>query len=81
MEGWGPALILISLVSPVAIIVGVIVGSLSRRWWHATLASALVPAAHWLIYQPDRITLLPFLAVAGLLWGSVTFAFKKQLIA
>jgi len=85
-NGWWPIIAIVTLVNPVAVVTGIVTGLVVRRWWQAGIGLVTVPAAYWIyvtafLENDHFVTLLPFLALAGVIWTCAVFALKKAAAA
>ena len=71
--------------NPALIIAALVVGGLSRRWWHLILGNLSSPLATWAFWTDqiadtsDLWSIMPTSYVAGLIWSAAAQSFKRQL--
>lgn len=84
-NGWLPVIGFIVLVNPIIVITGIASGLVARRWWQVVLGLVTAPAACW-VYDTvfgktntfaSPLLLVPFLALAGIIWTAAVFGLKK----
>lgn len=85
-SGWWPIIAFVTLVNPVVVTTGILTGLVVRRWWQAASGLLTAPVAYWIygtaFSKTDHfVTLLPVLALAGVIWTSAVFALKKAAAA
>ena len=85
-SGWWPIIAFATLVNPVVVITGILTGLVVRRWWQAAIGLVTAPTAYWIyvtafLKNDHFATLLPVLALAGVIWTCAVFALKKAAAA
>ena len=85
-SGWWLIFTFVTLGNPVVVVTGIATGLVIRRWWQAAVGLVTAPTAHWIyhttFWKSDHFAeLLPFLALAGVIWTSTVFAAKKVVAA
>ena len=81
-RGWFLLIALFALANPAVIVTGLASGLVVRRGWQVLFGLLTAPAAYWIFTTVFGTTLnlpllLPFLAVAGVIWTSAAFGLKK----
>ena len=72
----------VALVNPIVVITGLATGLVVRRWWQVALGVVTAPAGYWIylaVFGTIDLSavLIPFLALAGVIWTSAAFGLKK----
>lgn len=81
-NGWLPMIAFIALVNPIVVITGLATGLIVRHWWQVALGFVTAPAGYWIhltVFGTIGLSavLIPFLALAGVIWTSAVFGLKK----